>query len=397
MYQIISEDVVSFNGDAILNSLGHGEKRVADIPGGVFRSILARANDPDSLRKEVYEKGANLPFCQAFITDSFGLDCKKIVHVVSPYRDNDDEDLVLLKDAYSNALRTAYDAGIRSICLPLIGTGANGYCSEESFKAARKTAHEFCLAHEDFNVYLTVFWGNQIFYAEERARRRREGRLRRNYNYDIDQEDPREFRYALQRPSPLDFPKPALGRPIERSQINMNSLDLQIGDSFGRLIDLFIIARDGSDAKAIVDEGWKEIAEIIGQAREDYFDGEDAGLGGNFKYMWHKHADAKKGIKKTPGIKHGEEDPNGVWATPKKIAILLVACALNMNRKQTEFLFRFCGYYLSAYNAEDLAIKSCYEYLATETEDAAILSIYQLYQTKTGKTPFIKRNDPFKK
>ena len=396
MYQIISEDVTLFDGDAVLNSLGYGEKRIVEAPGGVFRSLLARVGKPESLKKEVYDNGAQLPFFQAFVTDSFGLRFKKIVHVISPYRDKDDKEVDLLKDAYLNALQVAYDAGIRSICLPLIGTGANGYSSEESFKAARKMAHEFGLSHEDFNIYLTVFWGDRVFYEEERIRRRREGGFQPNKGFGTETGG-RRRRYAGIAPAPMEPLEPRLGCPIDTPRIDMDLLNLQVGDSFGRLIDLFIIARDGNDSKSTLDEGWKEIAEVIGEARDDFFDGEDSGLGGNFKYMWHKHADAKKGIKKTPGIKHGEEDPNGIWATPKKIAILLVACALNMNRKQTEFLFRFCGYYLSAYNNEDLAIKACYEYLATETEDAAILSVYQLYAKKSGKTPFVKREDPFKK
>ena len=409
MYQIISEDVTLFNGDAILNSLGYGPKRIVDAPGGVFYSILNRVNDAETLKKEVYENGAELPISSAFLTNSFGLQCKHIVHVISPFRDEDDEELDSLKETYLNALKLAYSSGIRSICLPLIGTGANGYRSEESFKAAREVAYAFGEDHKDFDVYVTVFWGSR------KISRRRNERIYISHSDGMMPSYPRgpyggeegidEF-YSTYNPEGRPRrrrergPMPQLGMPIESRQIDMDLLDLKVGDSFGRLIDLFIIARDGDDSEPTLFEGWKKIAEEITGAREDYYeDDEDhTGKGGNFKSNWHKHPDYRKkgkGKKGSPKkkLKRGEEDPDGIWSIPGKLQILLTACALNMTKRQTEFLYRFCGYYLSKYNPEDLAIKACFVSLATETEDSAILDAYQIYYEKTGKTPFVRRKD----
>jgi|GEM_PF-2682862 len=408
MYQIISEDVTLFNGDAILNSLGYGPKRIVDAPGGVFYSILNRVNDAESLKQEIYEKGAELKTSDVFLTKSYGLQCKYIVHVISPFRDEDDEELHSLKEAYLSALTLAYASGIRSICLPLIGTGANGYRSEESFKAAREVAYAFGESHDGFDVYVTVFWGSRKISRLRNSPAHESGGAKPSYPeeyFDRAEENDRfgsaydsEDRPRRRRER---GPAPRLGTPIESRLIDMDLLDLKVGDSFGRLIDLFIIARDGDDSENTLFEGWKRIAEEITGAREDYYDDEDnSGKGANFKSIWHKHPDyrkkgkAKKGSAKKK-LKKGEEDPNGVWSIPGKLQILLTACALNMTRRQTEFLYRFCGYYLSKYNSEDLAIKACFECLATETLDSAILDAYQIYWTKTGKTPFVRRKDPW--
>lgn len=396
MYQIISEDVTLFTGDAILNSLGYGPDRVVDAPGGVFRSILGRVKDPESLKKDVLNKGANLDFKEAFITDSYGLDCKKIVHAISPYRFHDDDDMALLQKTYSNALQLAYDSGIRSICLPLIGTGANGYSSNESFIAAKRAAYHFQKEHDDFDVCVTVFWGDKPL--PRRHRRVDEVHYGSNRPFSlIPEATGSEARSAYReeerflRKQYIEKQKECFGiKPIKTREIDMESLPLEVGDSFGRLIDLFIFAREGTTDKSILPKCWEEIAMNIGDAKDDYFD-DDTWFGGNSKYQWHKHANAKKGHKKNPVIPKGEEDPDGVWNTPKKLSILLVACALEMSRKQTEFMFRFCGYYLSKYSKEDLAIRACFEFLATDEEEASILNVYQIYSTKAGKIPFVKK------
>ena len=401
MYQIISEDITLFDGDAILNSLGAGPNAIIDAPGAVFRSILSKVgNNAPKLRKEVYEKGANLKFNQAFITDSYGLQCKYIVNVISPYARDDDKELTKLKEAYTNSLKLAYENGIRSICLPLIGTGANGYNLEQSFKAAKSSAYKFFEEHEDFDVYVTAFWQDEEMRDELGSYPRRRPRFNGS-----------DLRITLNdacRSMPMG--------PIDSRHINMYDLPLEMGDSFGRLIDLFIIAREGDDDKKTLNEGWNQINSDILGAKDDMDDEEpkryipieeEGKQTTNYKNHWHKHPNYKKThLDKQKGIvaektqkksEWGEEDPNGIWDRPTKIMILLVACSLNMTRTQAYFLYKFCGYYLSRYDEEDAIITELFEYLATEEEDAAIFTACNLYQMKTGKQIFTKHKPKVKK
>lgn len=388
MYDLVSTNIVEFTGDAILNSLGYGKDRIIDAPGGIFRSILdAVGKKADDLKAEIYKQGKSLAVTKGFLTGSYGLPCGKIVHVVTPFREDDDEDLNLLRKAYLNAFQLAYDAGIRTICVPLIGSRANGYKPGHSLIIARKAAHAFASEHDDFCISISLYW------KENPRGRRAESSLRSQYPKDFEEErwersDENGRRFVADRKT-YYWPQP--GTPIEADEINMDGLELKIGDSFGRLIDLFIIARDGEEDKQSIDGAWTDIQDSIAEIRSKAFN-EKGGSGTNFKNSWHKHADAKLGIKKT--VKRGEEEPNGVWSIPGKLQILFVAATLGMDKKQAEFLFRFCGYYLSKFSEEDLTIKSCLPLLDECDSDDAILNMYRIYTARTGKIVFtVKKKD----
>ncbi len=387
MYRIISQDIVKFDGDAIINSLGQGPAKVVDDPGRIFRSILAVAGK--GLAEEVYEKGKDLSFGKSFVTDSYGLPCKKIVHIVTPYRHEDDEMCSDLREAYDDALSLAYEEGIRSIAVPMIGTGANGYSQNESFYASRMAAYDFCLKHKDFDASIVIY----RVPINPRSLMDRPRRLespqpnwdsaigRLYYGNGNPQERYTRNRYYDAEPSYI----PRIGEKIPTQLIDMSVLDVKVGDSFGRVIDLFLAARDGVDpnVEKNFDEAWKAIASCLNTADVKYY---HAGhkykeSSYNYRYYWHKHADAKHGIQKTPGVKRGAEDPNGVFNTPDKKELMLVACALQMNKKQCDFLMRFCGYYLSQYRHEDIAVKHCYQCLATKDQESNILAVYTIYDT----------------
>ena len=410
MYQILCQDITTFEGDAILNSLGAGPYRITQAPGGVFRSILKAVENRTPLLDEVMMQGSHLEYCDVFATDSYGLPCKKIIHVISPYF-YDDDGFSLLKKAYENVLEFAYSNGIRSICLPLIGTGANGYLDDESFKAAKETAFAFFEKHQDFDVFVTIYlqtrsqseepFSNEATYFDNQS-----SLLNKQKRYQQEREH-----ISTRKPTslPIEYrvQKPTLGSPIPSVLINMNRLGLKVGDSFGRLIDLFIIARDGKDDKETIKHGWDHIQQEIAGAREDNAEDEDdAGIGTIYRTKWHKHPaykkksrDKKKGIVVPPTKRKqtNEENPNDPWDKPDKVHVLLTACALNMSEYQFKFLLNFCGYYLSPFDKDDLAIAACYDHLASEDQEAAILDACTTYQSKSGKTIFKKQASPFKK
>ena len=178
MYHNVSSDLTTFQGDCIVNSLGAGE--YIERPGRIYRSILNASNDSVALMKEVTEKGKNLPFGSVYMTDSFGLPCKKIIHVITPFRRFDRDNSQITK-CYESLLKLALDSGMKSISVPLIGTGANGYWSDKVASIARRVCYRFAEEHPEIDVFFNIFsveFGSPEEDELQRERAFEEGRRR---------------------------------------------------------------------------------------------------------------------------------------------------------------------------------------------------------------------------
>lgn len=124
-FYIVEGDITKFEGDAIINSVGVE----STIYGKVCQSILDAANSPklqgfiDSVN-DVYSVG------EVFITDSYGLPVKKIVHLISPHAKKD-PNCFLLKECIRRVFNECRARGLKKIGIPCIGTGANMYKHDE--------------------------------------------------------------------------------------------------------------------------------------------------------------------------------------------------------------------------------------------------------------------------
>ena len=117
--------IKQFESDAIVNSLG--------INGNVYGMLCeAILNAADSQELTSYiDSLVNNEIGTIFVTESGNLNCKNILHIVTPFRHMDDSNFSLLKKAYNDLLTKAIYLGHKSIVLPLIGSGANGYCLKD--------------------------------------------------------------------------------------------------------------------------------------------------------------------------------------------------------------------------------------------------------------------------
>lgn len=136
-YQIIKGNITKISVDAIVNSLEvHGE-----IRGKLCQSIL-KASKSEELENFLKSKVKNT-VGSIYVTKAWNLPSKNIIHVVAPRRFEDDDDLTLLKKTYSDIIENAIQLGYKSIALPFIGTGENGYTESEAYSAVTSICSQF--------------------------------------------------------------------------------------------------------------------------------------------------------------------------------------------------------------------------------------------------------------
>ena len=121
-------DITESKVDVIINSLGP----IGREYGWLCRNILTYA-DSAQLRSQVSKM--NNPVGTITVTEAGELPCKSIIHIVTPFK-NDDEDCRKLYKAYKSVLDKTLELGYKSIALALNGTGYNGYTEKESYNAA---------------------------------------------------------------------------------------------------------------------------------------------------------------------------------------------------------------------------------------------------------------------
>ena len=107
----------------------------------------------------------------AVITGAFDLSsCKYIIHTVGPvYIDGAHGERVLLEDCYRSVLTLAREHVCRSLAVPLISTGAQGYPKAEAYSIATACIREFLLSlpgDEDMMVYLVLFDPDSVAVSE---------------------------------------------------------------------------------------------------------------------------------------------------------------------------------------------------------------------------------------
>ena len=146
------DDVTTYKVDAIVNSLGV----YGNVYGKLCKNIITKAKD-DELKAFIDKQ--NNPIGTVLVTGAGNLNCKNIIHVVTPFKKDDDENNSLLIKAYKDCLNKALELGHKSIAMPFIGTGANGYSDAEAFESIG-SACEDVLAKEEKEdkdiIYITI-------------------------------------------------------------------------------------------------------------------------------------------------------------------------------------------------------------------------------------------------
>ena len=126
---IVEGDISHFKADVIVNSVGIGKG--VKTYGAICDAItnVAMSNELDKKihqAKDIYVLG------DFFVTSGYGLPTKYIINLISPYYEFD-KDLNIYKDCIRRVLNECRrlekkdKVHIKTIAIPLVGTGANGY------------------------------------------------------------------------------------------------------------------------------------------------------------------------------------------------------------------------------------------------------------------------------
>lgn len=160
-FKIVRNDITKMETEAIVNTAN------SDCSVGAGCDIAVyNAAGYDELLKFRIENIGMASEGEAFITPSFNLKSKYIIHVVSPlYIDGESGEEDKLRDCYRNGLRLAKENDVKSISFPLVSTGSFGYPREEGIRIALDEINGF-LIDNDMEIYLVVFDGKSTELGE---------------------------------------------------------------------------------------------------------------------------------------------------------------------------------------------------------------------------------------
>lgn len=204
-FNVKFDDITEYKVDAIVNSLGVKGK----VLGRLCANILEKAKSPtlnDYIKKQVNPVGTIL------VTESGDLPCKNIIHVVTPFKKDDDANNKKLVNAYKSILNKAILLGYKSIALPFIGTGANGYTENEAYEAVMAACSLILEQEEKENkdiLEMTV-----VAYLKPQPIRNRNIIFKNITTFD-DEKISYDFDYCLKM----------INKPFERSQLCNDIVD----------------------------------------------------------------------------------------------------------------------------------------------------------------------------
>lgn len=153
-FKIIFGDICKMKEDAIVNSLGVNAKSM----GTICRNIVSCASS-DEINELINTKTKNSIY-DIFVTGAGNLPSKNIIHIVTPFKCYDDEENSSLKKAFKIIIEKAIEMKFKSIAIPFIGTGANGYKNSDIYSAVTSVVTDYVddnPINDKINITLAIY------------------------------------------------------------------------------------------------------------------------------------------------------------------------------------------------------------------------------------------------
>ena len=162
--QLIKGDITKMKVDAVVNAANSSL-----MGGGGVDGAIHRAGGPAILEdcKKIVARQGGCHTGEAVITTGGNLPAKFVIHTVGPvWNGGNNNEEVLLANAYRNSLKVAQENDVGSIAFPNISTGIYGFPKDKAVRIAIETTREFlssskpaieiyfvCFDDENFHLY----------------------------------------------------------------------------------------------------------------------------------------------------------------------------------------------------------------------------------------------------
>ena len=123
--------------------------------GGMIGELYRRVKNPEALEREC-EKIGFCGSCECVTTGSYGLDCKYVIHCVAPiFSQSGRRAEEYIRLCYRNSISMAGKKLMKSVSLPLIGTGKKGFPKDMVLRSAICEIKDY-LSKYDMYIFLVI-------------------------------------------------------------------------------------------------------------------------------------------------------------------------------------------------------------------------------------------------
>ena len=123
--------------------------------GGMSGQLYRRVKNPKALKHEC-EKIGFCGSCECVTTGSYGLDCKYVIHCVAPiFSQSGRRAEEYIRLCYRNSISMAGKKLMKSVSLPLIGTGRKGFPKDMVLRSAICEIKDY-LSKYDMDIFLVI-------------------------------------------------------------------------------------------------------------------------------------------------------------------------------------------------------------------------------------------------
>jgi len=161
--ELVLGDITQMDVDAIVNAANESL-----LGGGGVDGAIHRAAGPQLL--EECRAIGGCPTGEARITKGYKLKARHVIHTVGPiWRGGQQNETLLLRNAYVNSLSLAQKHGLKSIAFPNISTGVYHFPKQSAAQIAIRAVEEFtaknrfpervvfvCFDQENYNIYKEI-------------------------------------------------------------------------------------------------------------------------------------------------------------------------------------------------------------------------------------------------
>jgi len=312
---IIREDITRIHADAIVCTANPHP-----IIGSGSESAVYAVAGKERLLKERIRIGSVEPGT-VFVTEGFNLPARWIIHAVYPVYQEERrrECLDYLHQCAERIFEEAERKNLRSVAMPLLGTGSNGYPREDSLHILIEESSRYLLDH-DMKITIAVF-DRSSFEISDRIYRGVDSYLDEHYVENAIRNEYRQERRRKPGSAPVsalfhsDISLKNYGREeaMEAASCELESMIDQLGETFQESLLNWI------DRKGYTDP------EVYHRANLD-------------RKLFSK-------IRSNPKYH------------PKKNTVLALAVALNLSMDETTDLLARAGYALSPSSRSDLIVQ----------------------------------------